>query len=103
MKQTGIAVLVLAAVLAVGGAGPAWSASAEELNRTGADALAALRANNTGAGSLAQKAAGILVFPGIWKARFLFGGQVGEGVLFRPDATRLTLEEGSTQTAPSKS
>jgi lipid-binding SYLF domain-containing protein len=81
VERVGI-VLLLCTALLVGGAGPALAKSADELTRESADALAALRANNVGAETLAQKAKGILVFPGIWKAGFMFGGQVGEGVLF---------------------
>jgi lipid-binding SYLF domain-containing protein len=82
MKRAGILILLSIAMVA-GGASPAFAASAEELNREGANTLAALRANNAGAETLAQSAKGILVFPGIWKAGFLFGGQVGEGVLIK--------------------
>jgi lipid-binding SYLF domain-containing protein len=67
--------------LALASAIPAWAASREELERDAAQALQSLTANNTAAGLLAQKAKAILVFPRILKAGFLFGGQVGDGVL----------------------
>ncbi len=79
-----VAVLVLlASVLLVGGSRSGWAATAEELNRTGAQALAELRAKNLVAEKLSPTARGILVFPNILKAGFLFGGQIGEGVLFK--------------------
>jgi lipid-binding SYLF domain-containing protein len=67
--------------LALASAIPARAASREELERDAAQALQSLTANNTAAGLLAQKAKAILVFPRILKAGFLFGGQVGDGVL----------------------
>jgi len=60
---------------------PARAASAAELTRESAAALRDLYAKQPSAKILGQKAAGILVFPGIVKAGFMFGGQIGEGVL----------------------
>jgi lipid-binding SYLF domain-containing protein len=57
------------------------AASADEIN---ADANAALHSfvdQTSGARELANKAAGVLVFPSVIKAGFGFGGEYGEGVL----------------------
>ena len=80
--RAGVLTLLIGAI-AVGGPRVAWSASAKELNRDGAAALSDLRQNNIAADKLAPSAKGILVFPSILKAGFLFGGQIGEGVLFK--------------------
>jgi len=61
----------------------AHAASAAELNRDAAKALRSLYATNTAARLLGQKARAVLVFPNIVKAGFLFGGQIGEGVLLK--------------------
>ena len=59
----------------------AQAASREELQRDAAHALKNLIATDTAAALLAPKAKAILVFPHIVKAGFMFGGQVGDGVL----------------------
>ena len=60
---------------------PAAAASAAQLNRDATAALNRLYASVPVAKTLAGKARGILVFPSMVKAGFMFGGQVGEGVL----------------------
>lgn len=60
---------------------PARAASAAELSRDSAAELGKLYARQPSAKVLGQKAKGILVFPAMVKAGFMFGGQVGEGVL----------------------
>lgn len=72
-------VLVLA--MLVGGSQTGTAASAAALDAEGAAAVKSLRAGNLVAEKLASTAAGILVFPSILKAGFMFGGQIGEGVL----------------------
>ena len=63
-------------------AGRASAASdAAEIDRDGAAALRRLYAADHRAADLGRKAAGILVFPKIVKAGFIFGGQGGKGVL----------------------
>jgi len=57
------------------------AASKAELDRDGARALKNLYANNTAARLLGSKAKAVLVFPSMVKAGFMFGGQMGEGVL----------------------
>jgi lipid-binding SYLF domain-containing protein len=79
--------LLLAAAAAVGSPPPAGAASRQELNRDGAQALKRLYANNKAARLLGQKARAVLVFPRMVKAGFMFGGQVGEGVLTKRGKT----------------
>ena len=57
--------------------------SASELRRDGTRALKSLYAGNSAARMLGKKAVAVLVFPSMVKAGFLFGGQVGDGVLLR--------------------
>jgi lipid-binding SYLF domain-containing protein len=64
------------------GASGAFAASdAAEIDRDAAAALRRLYAAEHRTVSLGQKAAGILVFPKIVKAGFIFGAQGGKGVL----------------------
>jgi lipid-binding SYLF domain-containing protein len=60
---------------------PAQAASAAEIERNVDAALAALYDAVPGAQRLGRQARGVLVFPGIVKAGFLFGAQYGEGAL----------------------
>jgi len=79
-----LAAMVLLLVLAGLESAPAvLAASAAELDRDGARVLQKLYEKNSAARLLGQKAKAILVFPGIIKAGFMFGGQIGEGVLFK--------------------
>lgn len=57
------------------------AASAEEINRDANETLHSFVRQVGGARELAQKAAGILVFPSVVKAGFGLGGEYGEGVL----------------------
>ena len=61
----------------------ALAASAAELSRNGRTALNQLYARQSSAKLLGQRAKAILVFPSIVKAGFMFGGQIGEGVLLK--------------------
>ncbi len=56
--------------------------SAAEMEKDARAALADLYKSTPGAAALSNSAKGILVFPSITKAGFIFGGQYGEGVLF---------------------
>ncbi|MCE9518523.1 MAG: lipid-binding SYLF domain-containing protein [Verrucomicrobia bacterium] len=60
-------------------------ASASQITRDSRAALASLYARNAAARSLAKGAKGIFVFPAITRAGFVFGGQAGNGVMFRND------------------
>ena len=84
-RRTGVLVrgLLLAAIVAALGASVAWAASRGELERDAGRALKNLYAKNSSARFLGEKARAILVFPNIVKAGFMFGGQIGEGVLLR--------------------
>ncbi|MEW6268807.1 MAG: lipid-binding SYLF domain-containing protein [Thermodesulfobacteriota bacterium] len=61
----------------------ALAASRADLERDGKRALQDLYATNSAAALLGKKAKAVLVFPRMVKAGFLFGGQIGEGVLLR--------------------
>ena len=78
-----LACLVILATLASAIPRPARAASAAELSRDSRAALASLYARQPSAKVLGGKAKAILVFPSMMKAGFMFGGQVGEGVLFK--------------------
>jgi lipid-binding SYLF domain-containing protein len=73
-------VMVTAALVSIE-ASPARAASASELTRESGAALSKLYARQPSAKILGQKAKGILVFPAMVKAGFMFGGQIGEGAL----------------------
>lgn len=76
-------VTVLVAGMLTGGSQMSAAASAAALNADGKAAIQSLRKNNLVANKLAAEAKGIVVFPSILKAGFMFGGQLGEGVLFK--------------------
>ena len=59
----------------------AKAASRAEINAKGDAAMGRLFEFNPGARDLAHKARGVLIFPRIYKAGFIFGGAGGEGVL----------------------
>lgn len=85
MRETAVFVVAAALVLAV--QRPAFAASAAEINRGATAALSRLYASQPSAKVLGQKARGILVFPNIVKAGFMFGGQIGEGALRKGNRT----------------
>lgn len=76
-------VLLLAAIVAAACAPCALAASKAELDRDSASALKSLYASNDAARLLGEKAKAVLVFPNIVKAGFMFGGQIGDGVLMK--------------------
>jgi lipid-binding SYLF domain-containing protein len=77
-------VLVLCALgLCLTQANAAMAASAEEINERADKALTKLYETNQAAKLLGSEAKAVLVFPRIIKAGFLFGGQIGEGVLLK--------------------
>ena len=78
-----VGVLLLAAIVALANASGAAAASREQLDRDGIKGLQTLYATNSAARRLGQQAKAVLVFPSIVKAGFLFGGQIGEGVLLK--------------------
>jgi len=89
MRQRFSAILAVAVILAAATAFGATSARAEKaatIEQHSRDALALLEKNSEAAKRLAKDAAGILVFPKIVKGGLIFGGQYGEGALFKNDA-----------------
>jgi lipid-binding SYLF domain-containing protein len=82
-KRIQVATLLLATLVASMSPPLALAASREELERDAAHALRNLYAKNTAAHLLGRQAKAVLVFPNIVKAGFMFGGQMGDGVLFR--------------------
>lgn len=76
----------LALVTAVG-PGPVAAASAAELDRDADAALARLHDSIPSTRQLTSQAKGVLVFPRVVKAGFMFGAQYGEGVLRRQGRT----------------
>lgn len=82
-----VAALLLAVIATSIDAPPALAGSAQELERDAATSLQNLYAKNTAARLLGEKAEAVLVFPDIVKAGFIFGGQIGEGVLQKEGKT----------------
>jgi lipid-binding SYLF domain-containing protein len=78
-----VTALLFAAIVVSQSPSFALAAGREDLERDAAHALKNLYANNTAAQLLGQKAKGVLVFPNIVKAGFMFGGQMGDGVLMK--------------------
>jgi len=77
-----ISILLFAAIAASAtAAAPVRAASKQELQSEAAAALKDLYAKNNAARMLGAKARAVLVFPNMIKAGFMFGGQMGEGVL----------------------
>lgn len=66
---------------------PAAGATAAEIDRGVDAALEKLYAKSPAAVKLSKEAVGVLVFPGIYKAGFLIGGQYGEGALRKGSRT----------------
>ena len=82
-----VAVLLFAAIAASTSAPRALAASREELKRDAGQALKSLYAKNSAAKLLGGKAKAVLVFPYIVKAGFMFGAQMGDGVLTKNGKT----------------
>lgn len=76
-------VLALGMLAGLGTGSTAFAASAEDLNKDAAQALANLTKSNPLAAKLKGKAKAVLVFPNIVKAGLVFGGAYGEGVLMK--------------------
>jgi lipid-binding SYLF domain-containing protein len=74
----GLLALTLTASLS---ARPALAASAAEINREANAALAKLYQTQPDAKQLGARAKGILIFPSVYKAGFMFGAQYGDGAL----------------------
>ncbi len=75
-------ILVLVALALTGASATrAHAASAAKINREVTAALKQLYAANPTAKLLGENAKAVLVFPSIWKAGFIIGGQGGNGAL----------------------
>ena len=81
-----LCIMLMAAVTFIG-PNKARAASGAEIDRNVDAALKTLFAKSASAKALAEKAQGILVFPGIVKAGFVVGGQYGEGALRKDGKT----------------
>jgi lipid-binding SYLF domain-containing protein len=82
MRMQATALLLVALMLSMS-APLALAGSRAQLTQDARRALKDLIAGNTAAKLMEPKAKGILVFPNIVKAGFMFGGQMGDGVLFK--------------------
>src|SRR5215813_2712778 len=90
MVKARLAAGLLALALAVTSsmnARPAIAASAAEINRDASAALAKLYQTHPDSKKLAAQAKGILIFPSVYKAGFMFGAQYGEGALRKGNKT----------------
>jgi lipid-binding SYLF domain-containing protein len=76
-----------AVALWLAGPAAAWAMSGAALDRDSRTALAKLYKADPVAQRLGESAKGILVFPSIVKAGFMFGGQLGEGALLKNGGT----------------
>lgn len=83
MRAIRRAVFILALTGAAYGIGASESkaASAEEINATADQTLRSFVRQVPGAKEIAQKAAGVLVFPSVVKAGIGLGGEYGEGLM----------------------
>lgn len=71
----------------MGQAGMATAASREEIDAEVQEALEGFYQHTSAGKRLAQKAAGMLVFPKVYKAGFGIGGEYGEGALLSKGRT----------------
>lgn len=101
-RSLGAIALMLAGILACAGAARADSAA--QIREASAGALQHLYAAEPSTHELGEKAVAILVFPKIYKAGFVVGGEHGEGTLFKGreatghyaiDAVSLGLQAGA--------
>lgn len=83
-RQLHQALLATLGVALLGASGDrAAAATAEDLDKDAAQALATLYRSNPTAELIAKRAKAMLVFPKIVKAGLIFGGSYGEGVLMK--------------------
>ncbi|MFN8628099.1 MAG: twin-arginine translocation pathway signal protein [Candidatus Binatia bacterium] len=80
-NRRAILLVVMAIVLTGVSASRAHAASAAKINKEVNEALKKLYASNPTAKAVAAQAKAVLVFPSIWKAGFIIGGQGGNGAL----------------------
>jgi len=75
------AIMLITAISCLCMPASALAASAAEIDREVTAALEQLYAGNPTAKAIGEKAVAVLVFPGITKGGFIFGGQYGVGAL----------------------
>src|SRR5262245_43599585 len=85
LRAQGLVLIAIVAAAAAGlalGPDPARAGTAQEINAATTEVLKSFDAQYPGQGrELARKAAGLLVFPSVYKAGIGIGGSYGEGVL----------------------
>ena len=82
-RRSGLVAIAVATMVLATGVDASRSASAREISSSARSALNKLYAANPSAKTVGQKAKGILVFPSIFKAGFIVGGQGGDGAMFK--------------------
>ena len=87
ISLSALGLVIALAVLTLLSPAPSMAAGKAEIDRDARAALEKLYKGNMMAQSLAEKAKGILVFPGIIKGGFIVGGQYGEGALLKNGTT----------------
>jgi lipid-binding SYLF domain-containing protein len=90
MKRTtrcGLIAIMAATMMLAAGVNASHAASAAELSSSARSALSKLYASDPAAKTLGEKAKGILVFPSIYKAGFMVGGQGGDGAMLKGGKT----------------
>ena len=85
LRTMGTVVITLAITQTI--ATPAYAASAAEIGRSARQALDQLYASTPAARTLGERARAVLVFPSIVKGGFIFGGEFGDGALFKGGTT----------------
>src|SRR5262245_1508836 len=86
--QTALGAICLALIVAAAVGAEPWqaeAATATEIDREANHTLHSFVNQVSGARELANKAAGILVFPSVIKAGIGFGGEYGEGIMLNKD------------------
>jgi lipid-binding SYLF domain-containing protein len=86
-RRLGIVILFVVFATALVPSAPARAASAEEMDQAGVAALERLYATTPVAKLLAGEAKGILIFPSVVKAGFIFGAEFGNGILRKQGGT----------------
>jgi lipid-binding SYLF domain-containing protein len=86
-RRLAILVFLSLAVAVLVPSGPAVAASAAEMDQAGVAALERLYASTPIARTLAGEAKGILIFPSVVKAGFIFGAEYGNGILRKAGRT----------------
>ncbi|MBI3937010.1 MAG: hypothetical protein HY323_08530 [Betaproteobacteria bacterium] len=81
MRHAALVTCLLWLAAGVGGAPHAGAASKEEIDARVEEAIAEFHQHTAAGKRLAQKAAGMLVFPNVIKAGIGIGGEYGEGAL----------------------